>query len=138
MGFNIYVNEDKRRDIESWCFTETHQSYQKWYQRLKIAHEEVSDMFIMPKPFFLYTATDKTRPHIGEISLDIFFREPHQIDFDTDCFMVNTEFWKHCGATQNVFEMIETLGEILSEKEGHLKVLREWQHLYGLHCFAIY
>lgn len=139
MGFNIYVDSDKRRKIEWWCITEDHELYCKWGKRLAEACRGISDQFIASKPFLLYTVDEQVevlRP--GMIKEGIFFENINQIDFGAECFLLNTEFWKQCGSEVSFYDMILKMGDLIEDTEKSLEILRDWSLRYGLHCFSVH
>ena len=138
MGFNIYVDEDERRDIEWWIFAETHKMYLDWGERLKDAHLDVSDAFLTSKPFLLSSDSLSSRPLCGEIAKGAFFVEPHQVDFQSECFLVNTLFWEECGGKIPVYDMILLFGEMVLDEQTCYNQLTEWHRNKGLHCFSVY
>lgn len=138
MGFNLYVDEDDRRGIESWTIAENHTLYMKWHGRLKVAYQEVADMFIIPKPFLFYIVDMPPSSTIGEMVPCVYFHEPFQVDLESECMLVNTQFWKACGAKIPVHEMVLKLGKMITSDEERIGMLADWGLTKGLHCFGVY
>ena len=138
MGFNIYVEEDEDRKIEAWQITKDHDQYVKWNKRLSEAYRDITDMFICSKPFLLQACDFAERPYYGELSPGVFFIDPHEVDFESEVFLVNTEFWEHCCGNLNVHEIVLQLGELIDDEVDRVELLTGWHLKMGLYCFGIY
>lgn len=138
MGFNVYVNEDEIRNMESWHITENHDLYEKWNERLTEAWLAVSDAFIMPPPLLLSIVDEKSRPHCGEVSRGVFFQDVYQVDFESECLLVNSEFWQECGEDVPVFEMTKALAKAINSEQERIELLTEWRMQKRLHCIGVY
>ena len=138
MGFNIYVDEDKTRKIESWHIAESHDLYVKWGERLTEAWLAVSDAFIMPPPLLLSIVDEPSRPSYGEVAKGVFFQDAYQVDFESECLLVNSEFWKECGEEIPVFDMVTLLGQAINSDEGRVEILTEWRFSNRLLCVGVY
>ena len=138
MGFNIYTEDDERRKIESWFLTENHDLYLKWKERLSDAWISASDAFIRTPPVLLHAVDEIARPSYGELAEGVFFQDSHQFNFESECLLVNTQFWKECGRNMSVYEMILKLGEMVESDDERIKTLTDWGLTRGLHCLGVY
>ena len=134
----MHIDDDDRRDIQSYCLGEKPSDIARWNRRLLEAHNDIADMFISQKPLIFFSRDEPITDERGKLYDGVYLTHPSRVTESSKVITVNDLFFDECLSDgSSLKDKLAQLGNMLDEA-NMTKMLSCWYLEKGLHCVNVY